>query len=186
MTVKEMVKKYDIRQHSRYSEEVGKFVYTENLLVSGMYLAKSDNMVEEIKNRKSEILSYLAEEREHEEKEREERQRKIDAIEGLKEIKDAIVDLDAWLKEFEKSFEDVGGLGVREYPKYDFDGMRQKYPIACAYLLAESYSNKSNAKLAQIGKIACDKIIDNPGEYEKIINDMREELEQFRDAHLWD
>lgn len=185
MTVKELVKKYGIRQYSQYSDEEGKFVYTDQIILNGI-LAKEDNMVEEIKNRKPEILSYLTEEREREENESEERQRKIDAIEGLKEIKEAIIDLNVWQKEFEKSFEDVGGLGVREYPGYDFDEMRQKYPIACAYLLAESYANKSNHSLSQIGKNACDKIIDDPGEYEKIINNMRLELEQFRENHLWD
>ena len=185
MTVEKLVERYGIKQESILKSGVG-FTYTDRIAVHYVSLAQKENMISEIKERKQEILDYLYGEREKEKRAYQERQNKIDAIEGLKEIESAMIDLGKWHEEFEKSFDDVGGLGVRPKPEYDFEAMYKKYPVAKAYLTAKEYSEKSNYELAAMGRRALEKIIDNQEEYEKAIEEMRTELREFTSKHLWD
>lgn len=185
MTVEQLIERYEIKQHSEYKEGKG-WVYTDKIVVRNINLAKKENVVPIIKECKPEILEYLINKREQERLAYEDRQRRIDAIEGLKEIKAAMDDLDCWHREFEKSFDDVGGLGVRPRPEYDFDSMYKKYPVAKAYLDAYKYSNKSHYELSEIGKKALDRIIYHPEEYQAALDDMKKELSEFADRHAWD
>lgn len=152
---------------------------------------KKDNAIEEIKQKKAEIMEYLKAKRAEEEKRAEEaRQRakeraeRIRQIEGLKEIQDAIEDLDRWHYEFEKSFDEVGGLGVRPKPDYDIEAMRQKYPRADAYLRAEKEYLKSNYELSDIGHRALEEVIF--GDWQKAMETMEKEIEDFVESHIWD
>ena len=137
-------------------------------------------------DRKQEIVEYLKEIREAEKRAFEERERSIESIEGLKEIKDAMYDLEKWHEEFNKSFDDVGGLGVRPKPEYDFDEMYKKYPVAKAYLDAYNYSIKSNYELSAIGEKALERIINNHDEYNEAIKEMKKDLDEFANNHAWD
>lgn len=108
----------------------------------------------------------------------------VDRIEGLQEIRNAINDIDKWNAELEKSFDDVGGLGVREKPQYDFGALYAKYPQAKAYLDAEELMLKSNYELSDIGDKAMEMILN--GEWEKAVTYMQEKRKAFVIRHMWD
>lgn len=147
-------------------------------------LAKKDKVVDAIFARKEEILAFIAAEKAAKEAAIAERAAKIAAIDGLKEIQDALDDLAAWHEEFNASFDDVGGLGVRAFPQYDIDAMKAAHPQAAAYLKAESYAYKHNYELAAIGRKALEGVIN--GDWEKAMEDMEAELKAFSDRHMWD
>lgn len=185
MTVEKLVERYGIKQESVFKSGIG-FTYTDRIVVHYVSLAQKENMISEIKERKQEIIKYLQGEREKKERAYQERQNKIDSIEGLKEIESAIIDLDKWHEEFNKSFDDVGGLGVRPKPEYDLEAMYKKYPVARAYLTAREYSEKPHYELAAIGKKALERIINHQEEYKEAIDEMKKELHDFAVQHSWD
>ena len=133
-----MIDRYGLRLATRF--DGGKLVKTGNILISRSQLVQKDNALADIKAAKPEIIACLEAQETAERAALEERERKIAAIPGLKEIQAAQEDVAAWNKEFRESFEDVGGLGVRKKPEYDFDAMFAEYPVAAAYLKALSYS----------------------------------------------
>lgn len=189
MEVQELIKEYELSEERLWGED-GLYSTGRMCIVKGNK-AKKDGVLDEITKKKPEIMQYLKEQREkkeaEEEKKAKERQEKIDSIPGLKEIEAAEEDMDNWRREFNKSFEDVGGLGVRQKPEYDFDAMYDKYPIATAYLKAKGEADKQNYELSAIGKRALEKIIDNPeANYKEAIEQMEKELREFSDAHMWD
>ena len=166
MSIEELIKRYDLRRNPGG--------------ILGIYkadLAQREGAVDEIRQKKPEILAYLDEQSRAIREAAEERQRKIDAIPGLKEIKAARSDLVNWQYEFSKSFdgEGGGGVGVRPKPKYDLAEMEKGYPAAAAYLKAEKMANSYNYRLSAIGKKAMDRIISDPNSYAAAIADMEAE-----------
>ena len=186
MTMEQLIKRYDIKLEEVFDAKKEAYVITGRIAVHNENLAKKDNMVHEIMDRKQEIVEYLKEIKEAEKRAFEERERSIESIEGLKEIKDAMYDLEKWHQEFNKSFDDVGGLGVRPKPEYDFDAMYERYPVAKAYLDAYNYSIKRNYELAAIGDKALERIINNHDEYREAIEEMKKDLDEFANRHAWD
>lgn len=174
MTIAEVIKKYNIR-----------VVNDGTQLACDKRIAKVKEDVSFVKENKADIINYIMEESEAKHKAAEDRKAKIAAIEGLDEIIEARRDLENWHYEFQKSFYDVGGLGVRKKPEYDFDAMYARYPIAAAYLKAESFANASNYVKANIGNDARERIIngDNP---EAVIAEMEKEWHEYCEAHIWD
>lgn len=157
MTTEELVQKYRIFAERKNGKDTGRI---------GFYNATPEAK-QEIMKRKQEILDFIREEREKVEKIRAEeakaarkRREKIDSIEGLKELQNAIDDMEEWRYEFDKSFEDVGGLGVRKKPEYDFDGLKKKYPCAAAYIEANEYESSPNYIKSGIGRRTVDKILE--------------------------
>ena len=78
----------------------------------------------------------------------------IQLMEDSAERQAAMDDLNAWKKEFNDSFRDCGGLGVRAKPMYDFDKLYATYPRAAAYLKAEEYADSSHYAKSAAGKKA--------------------------------
>lgn len=185
MTTEQLIQKYEIAQHAKYIQGKG-YEYFDAIEIHNVSLMKKDNMMEEVKERKQEIIEYLTAKREAEKRAIEERQEKINSIPGLKEIENALNDIELWQEEFSKSFDDVGGLGVRPKPIYDFDELYEKYPIAKAYLDAEKYAIKTNYELSHIGKKALERIIYHQDEYQEAIQDMEADIKAFTDKHMWD
>lgn len=184
MEIDKIIKKYKISQESRF--EHGKINYTNRLRIDNIVQLEKDDALDEIKEKKEEILKYFADERNEKKRFQEERQQKIAAIEGLVEIKAAYKDMMDWQIEFNKSFNDVGGLGIRPKPEYDIDAMLEKYPVAAAFLEAEGQALKQNDELSIIGSQALEQIIYNPEKYAEIIDEMHKEIKTFVDKHLWD
>lgn len=126
------------------------------------FIAKPQNAedLDFLKAHKPEIISYIKAEKAKKEAEYQEYLRKLNGIEGLQEIRNALSDLESWHREFEKSFEDVGGMGVRQKPQYDFDALYAKYPRAAAYIRADNYSDASHYVKAAAGSKAKKRILD--------------------------
>lgn len=89
------------------------------------------------------------------------------------------------------AFEDVGGLGVRPAPKYNFKEMRKEYPQAFAYIRAMNMESKPNKGLEEAGKKAMDQILN--GNWEESITNMDRAVEaenkrkaEYLDNHMWD
>lgn len=184
MTAQELIEKYNIDMQTAYV--VGKgLVPTGKLCVHKAAEARKNGDFDAIVSSKPEIMRILEENQEAERRAYRECQEKINAIPGLTEIQDAKDDLRRWNAEFEKSFDDVGGLGVRPMPKYDFEAMNAKYPRAAAYLKAKSYADAANYAKAEAGKKAVEKIINGEG-YEEALNIMEAEWSDYCNAHMWD
>lgn len=180
MTVKELIRHYDIRDGATMNKP-------GSLYIARQREVTKDNMLDEIKARKAEILAYFAAEREARVNARAAREAKIKAIEGLSDIQAALADLAAWRREFSASFDGegaIGGLGVRKMPGYDIDGMMQRYPRAAAYIRAKEYADKENSELSRIGSRAMDGVID--GDWQSAMRQMEKDLDEYADRHLWD
>lgn len=180
MTTTELIERYGIKDGAQYGKPGAIRIMKDKLCMM-------EKALPEIQAHKAEILAYLAAEREAKERAEAEREAKIKAIEGLKEIQDAIEDMNNWREEFSASFEGegaVGGLGVRAKPEYDIDGMMQRYPQAAAYIKAKKYAVKSNYELSAIGDKALEGVIN--GDWKAAIDTMEAELKEYTDRHLWD
>ena len=173
MTAEELVKRFGISKVGEGSLSMHKSVAALNAL-------------DEIRSKKAEIIAYLDAKEEAARKAREERTAKIEAIEGLEEIRAARDDFEAWREEWEKSFNRCGGLGVRKRPEYDLEALYAKYPVAYAYLQAEIKANSDNYEIATIGRKAIEAIIDNPQNHEAAIEEMHREMVEFADRHAFD
>lgn len=145
---------------------------------------KRDGAVLLIRENKPEIIACIKAEKAQAEAADKARKEAIDGIEGLKEIQAAMADLENWQYEFERSFDDVGGLGVRPKPTHDIKAMKAQYPRAAAYLRAEEYWTKTNYELSAIGKKAMEDVIF--GDWEKAMEAMDTELAEFSARHAWD
>lgn len=183
MTPNELIRRYTIVLDIDYRS--GKPTPTGKLYISGGALAKENGDWEKIASAKEEIKAILLQEFEEERLASQEREAKINAIPGLKEIKAAKEDLENWHYEWEDSFRDVGGLGVRPKPQYDFEELYKKYPRANAYLKAEAYSRAANYAKASAGKKALERVI-NGEDCDTVLPEMEAEWSAYCDEHIWD
>lgn len=183
MTPNELIKRYRIRLNIEYRD--GKLTPTGRLYIPDASLARENSDWEKIVSAKEEIKAILLLKFEEEQRAAEEREAKINAIPGLKEIQAAKEDLENWHYEFKDSFKDVGGMGVRPKPQYDFEALYKKYPRAYAYLKAEAYSRAANYAKAAAGKKALERII-NGEECDAVLSEMESEWSAYCNEHVWD
>lgn len=174
MTVEELIKRYNVKDNG--DGRIG---------IYNVKLATAEKAVEEIKSRKPEILAYYKAKRDAAEKEREERQMKIDAIEGLTELKKAIADWDKYHYQFNKCMESECPSGFPQKPNVDIAELKLKYPKASAYLKAENWSFASHYKKSSLGEKALERII-NGENYEEVINNMEKSWSDYCEEHMWD
>lgn len=176
MTVEEMVRKYNVKLAS--GGRIG--IYNADR-------AKKDKMVDIIVAAKPEIVAYLTAEKEATERAATERKAKIAAIEGLKEIQDAIMEHENYRYKFNRMMEDEFNDGVNPptKPQSDIGALKKKYPRAAAYLKADSYAMAANYAKAGAGSTARERII-NGEDYEKVIADMEKEWSDYCNEHIWD
>lgn len=153
-----------------------------NLRILCAYEAQKDGNLAQIKAMKPQIVAYLKAKRSEEEQEAVRRRLAIAAIPGLREIRSAYADIQEWKEELEDSFNDVGGLGVRKKPEYDFDAMYAKYPQAKAYLDAESLLSRRNLEMSAIGKKAIDMILN--GQVAEAVEYMRTERNALAERNM--
>lgn len=175
LTTEELVERYDIIIPSKMPDKI---------CVRATYLLKEDQAESVIVARKQEIMQFIRNKEEAEAKARKEYSDRINAIPGLAEIEAAERDLEKWHAEWDASFNDVGGLGVRPMPKYDFKAMFEKYPRAAAYLKARKYSEKRNPELSAIGDRALKEVI--YGDYKKAMENLEKENDEFVRRHAFD
>ncbi len=183
-TPEELIKQYNITIAYVYERGKGT-VPSGKIQIRKGDLARKNGDLDAIVAAKPEIMAILAAADEAERQKAKEREAKIDAIPGLKEIRAARADLHAWHDEWEASFCDVGGLGVRPRPEYDFEEMYKKYPRAKAYLQAEAYSCSENFSKAASGVKALNAIIDG-ADPATAIAAMEAEWSDYCTRHMWD
>lgn len=177
MTATEMIKKY------RISLAYGKG--REGMIrIADARRIKADKMLEEVHAHKPEIMAILTAEKEAKEKAIAERTAKINAIEGLNEIKAAIAEHELYHDAFNAAMERGDGqLPAR--PESNIGEMKAKYPRAAAYLKAENYEYSENYAQASAGRKARERII-NGEDYEQVLADMEKEWSDYCNEHVWD
>lgn len=146
-----------------------------------------DEAMREVKELKPLLLTYIADKNTEEQNKLEKQEKNVSSIKGLEEIRNALSDNERWNREFSASFESErgGGVGVRQKPNHDIDALKKQYPVAAAYLKAESYAYNKNYEMAEIGRKALERIKDDPNSYEEAISDMEKELEAFTQRNVW-
>ena len=175
MDIKELIEKYEI---SLYGED--------KIQARNGVLVKKNGAEGIIREKKPEIMAYLKNEEETKKRAAQERKNKINAIEGLAKIQNAIEEQKKWWSEFDRAMNSEDGrVRMKEKPKDNIAELKQKYPRAAAYLLAEAESLKSNYELSAIGKKALEAII-NGDDYKEVMNKMETEQKEFVNRHIWD
>lgn len=176
MTTREIVARYSIRLTSE-----------GRLEVCNTRAAKIDGIVEELKKKKGEIIAYLEAEKVEQERAASERKAKIESIEGLTEIRNAIEDKHNYRIAFNKMMDDESNDGVfpPESPKANLDELKARYPRASAYVKAESWYRSENFVKSNAGKKAMEKIV-NGCDYNIVIADMEKEFDDYCDSNVWD
>lgn len=165
--IDEMIKKYNICIPSEDDTK---------LMVRNVAALKRDNAIASLKENKQEILARLKEIAEQERKAREEYRAKVQAIEGLEEIRKAEADWEEYHARFMEAFghEDAAVRQARMVkPTADPVDLKKKYPRAAAYLLAESYAFSGNYEKAAAGRKAKEKIL-NGESFEAAIAEMKD------------
>lgn len=185
--IEEMIQRHKIALETKYDRETRKDVPTGRLRLDGTTL-KTTADKDAIRAAKPEIIAYFMAEREAAERELRERQAKVDAIEGLQEIRDAMAAVAKWHQAFQASFEGegaVGGLGVGKKPTVNIQELKNKYPRAAAYLLAEDWSFAANFVKSSAGSTALEEII-NGEDYNAAIDEMQKKWSEHCKEHIWD
>lgn len=173
MTIKETVKKYNIR------------IANETQLACDKSIAKNKEAVNFVKKHKQEIMEFIEAEQTRVENERAERRAKIDAIEGLKEINKYEAEWVNYREAFNKFIENGAVGNCPTKPDITMEELYNKYPRAIMYKKAEYYADSTNYRKSALGKEAKEAII-NGEPYEEVINTMEEQWKEYCDEHMWD
>ena len=172
-------------------EEIKNLVSKYNITeVSGQLRAimpkkKNPEDVEKIKTWKPEILKYLSSEK----AKTEDRENRINSIDGLSEIRNCRIDWEVYNSARKSAMERMMETGASEMraekPEVTVSELMERFPKAAAYLQAEALAWKTNYEMSEIGKKALERIIFE-NNFESVIADMNEELENLKSTHLWD
>lgn len=183
MTIAQLIKRYHITLEMNgigsKAEPTGRLRMREGTE------AKKNGDFDKIVAAKAEIMAVLMDEHNAKKLKAKEDAEKIAAIQGLTELRAAYDDLEDWREEWDKSFDDVGGLGVRPKPQYDFEAMRKAYPRAAAYLDAEAYFLAKNYAKSAAGKKALE-AIKNGEDCATALETMKKEWQDYCEEHIWD
>lgn len=179
MTVKELINQYKITLSP-----------TDDCKIRINNVPKDEAVVNEIKEKKAEIIEMIKADQKARDDERKRRAANVESIPGLAELKKAIADWNEWNRAFVESFEGpeaVGGMGVGPKPVDPKELMsKAEYAQAVAYLRIKTASVQHNYKLGAIGRKALDRIEDNPADWETIYADMNKEIADYTAEHAWD
>ena len=150
--------------------------------------AKKDGMVDEIKNSREKIIKYIKDKERKQKEAAEERARKIAAIPGLSEIRQRIAEEEKYRRNVSQQIN--SGQSVFNFGKKPESSsvLRKQYPVADAFLKAEAKSYSSNYEYAAAGRKALERIINEPQNYQKAIDDMKKEISEATRRHFenWD
>jgi len=107
------------------------------------------------------------------------------AVPGLRELETAINDTLRYREEFSRMMEDEGNDGARppRPVKVDADELREHYPVAAAYLKAESWSCADHDVKAAAGKRAMEAIRSGV-DYRQAVAAMETEWSEWTAGHV--
>ena len=146
----------------------------------------SNEDVDFIKANKQLFIDYIKSEQIAKEKVAEERKRKIDAIEGLTELENAIDEHDNYQYEIERRMQNENlSSFLPEKPKSNIEELKIKYPRATAYLTAKNWSYASNVEKMVAGRKALERII-NGENFKIVLEDMEAEWLSNCKNKIWD
>lgn len=150
--------------------------------------AKKDGMVDEIKNSKEKIIKYIKDKERKQKEAAEERARKIAAIPGLSEIRQRIAEEERYERNVSRQIN--SGQSVFNFGKKPASSseLRKQYPVADAFLKAEAKRYSNNYEYAAAGAKALERIINEPQNYQKALDDMKKEISEATRRHFenWD
>lgn len=113
------------------------------------------------------------------------REAKINAIEGLKELKAAINEQNDYHYEINRRFENEALSSILPaQPKANVKDLKKKYPRAAAYIKAENWKYANNYAKAAAGRKALERII-NGEDHEQVLADMEAEWDAHREENMW-
>lgn len=120
------------------------------------------------------------------ENEKAEREAKIQAIEGLKELKAAIAQEQYEYEQRQKRWESESLSSILpKPPQVDVEELKTKYPKAWAYVKAENWTQSNNSGKRQAGKKALERIIAGEN-HEQVLADMEAEWSEYAKERMWD
>lgn len=150
--------------------------------------AKKDGMIDEIKNSREKIIKYIKDKARKQKEAKEERAQKIAAIPGLEEIRQRIAEEEKYERNFARQI--YSGQSVFNFGKKPESSsvLRKQYPVADAFLKAEAKSYSSNYDYSAAGAKALERIINEPQNYQKALDDMEKEISEATRRHFenWD
>lgn len=176
--IAELVKKYKI-----YEPKTKK-----GMLSVDKSISKAPEDISFVKEHKQEILDYLHEEearREETFKKYAEETKAWKASIGLDKLEEAIRTFNEQKEAFDRAFE----IGDGRYPAYPdankVKEIRTMYPVANAYLTAESWSCAAHHVKSSAGRKAKERIR-NGEDYAKVLEEMEAEFKAYCEEHIWD
>jgi len=166
--------------------EYCEIVEAGNGMINIKHIARGKKHIEEIKSRKPEILTYLAEKKAAEEAARRERETKIKAIVGLEELEAARNAEEEYFNEFNRCMENEALSSFAPAPPaVSSKVLAATYPRAAAYVKAEAWKYASHYAKVAAGKKALERII-NGEDYEQVLAAMEAEWTAHCNEHIWD
>lgn len=171
MTINEMIAKFRIT-----------LVDGVNLSVNGKLTSKE---IEDLKASKADIVAELTSRKEAKEKERREAAERLATnVPGLEELRHVRDEWEAYQYRFNKFIEGdcIGHAPIK--PTVQISTVNETYPIAAAYLKAESFENASNYAKSSAGKKAKERIADGE-DYTTVLADMEAEWTEYTMANIW-
>lgn len=173
--IKDMIAKYNIRLTTHNGDVALRLGHTPTA-ADRQYIV--DN--------KQNIISILQQQAEEAQAARAARQAKIDAIEGLSILQDAIYQWRRYYAAQERRYDDesMSSISITP-PEVSVNELKQKYPRADAYLKALDYSNAANAYKAIAGQKALERII-NGEDHQTALEDMEREWTEAAMRNMFD
>jgi hypothetical protein len=154
----------------------------EKLQVTPPSQQELNKWINHIKNNKTLIINEIKKIKAEEEQ----RKANIEAIEGLRELQQAINDKLNYRYEWNRRMEDEALSSIMpEKPAVSVVELKAKYPRAAAYITAEGWSRSSNSGKRQAGKKALERIIAGEN-HEQVLADMEAEWSEYVRARMWD
>lgn len=176
MTIEEMIKNYSITLADGGRIRMGNGRRVE-----------LDNALDTIKARKPEIIAYLQAQKATAEEAAAQRKAKINAIEGLDALYDAMNAAAEYYDAFNRMMDDPDNDGAFPPKKPDVTPaeVSAKYPRAAAYVKAETWSRAAHYAKAASGQKALEAII-NGADYASAIEAMEAEWTAYCNERIWD
>lgn len=180
MTVDEMINEYNIQLHGDDQFQVS--------VPKKMSKAEINALKAELAAAKPAILAELISRRDAEIKAREDATARLTAnVPGLQSLRDALTRQEMYLNAFDRMMEDESNDGANppKKPADDINTLKAQYPVAAAYLKAESWEYGSHYAKCAAGRKAKQAIADG-ADYVEAIAQMDAEWSAYCKEHAWD
>ena len=154
----------------------------EKLQVTPPSQQELNKWINHIKNNKTLIINEIKKIKAEEEQ----RKANIEAIEGLRELQQAINDELNYRYEWNRRMEDEALSSISpKKPIVSVAELKKRFPRAAAYVKAENWTQSNNSGKRQAGKKALERIIAGEN-HEQVLADMEAEWSEYAKERMWD